>query len=83
MTRPKLRIYFGPEEQASESTTVEPTPGACQTVTVSLNEILPLLAEAYRSRRVWLDDFAAEEVAISSDLYDVLLAYESLHRPSA
>ena len=80
MTRPKLRIFVGPADETS-ATATDSRPR--DSVTVSLREVLPLLAEAYRSRRVWLEDFAEEEVAISSDLYDVLLAYENLHRPSA
>jgi hypothetical protein len=82
MTRPKLRIFYGPQEQ-SAAVADGPADAVNNRVTVPLNDVLPLLAEAYRNRRLWLSDFAADEIAISSDLYDVLLAYENLHRPSA
>ena len=79
MSRPKLRVYCGPEDDAALATAEM----AVDRVIVPLGEILPLLAEAYRSRRLWLKDFSDDEVAISSDLYEMLLAYEDLHRPSA
>jgi hypothetical protein len=46
-------------------------------------EILPLLSDAVRSDRTWLRDFAEDEVGISMDLYEVLLAYQHYRRPSA
>ncbi len=52
-------------------------------VTVPLMEVLPLLAEAIRSERTWLQDFADDEINISMDLYEVLLAYQHYRRPSA
>jgi hypothetical protein len=52
-------------------------------VTVPLCELLPLLADAANSRRTWLSDFDADDVTISSDLYEVLLAYRHYRRPSA
>jgi hypothetical protein len=46
-------------------------------------EVLPLLADAVQSERTWLRDFAEDEVTISTDLYEVLLAYQHYRRPSA
>jgi len=76
MAQAQLRVYFGPEEEAA------PAP-AVNTITVPLGEILPLLADAYQSRRTWLNDFSREAVQISADLYEVLLAYQHYRRPSA
>jgi hypothetical protein len=45
--------------------------------------VLPLLADALASRRTWLRDFEEDEITISSDLYEVLLAYRHFRRPSA
>ncbi|MEQ8791131.1 MAG: hypothetical protein RIC55_33020 [Pirellulaceae bacterium] len=81
MARPKLRLYFGPEPQ--DDAPVEEASAAPSQLTVRLAEILPLLAEAYRGRRLWLNDFADDQITISSDLYEILLAYENLHRPAA
>ena len=74
-----LRIYDGP---AGEPKTAESTP-ARETVTVSLMEVLPLLADAVQSERTWLRDFQDDEVTISMDLYEVILAYQHYRRPSA
>lgn len=72
----RLRIYRGPEE--ATPATHEP-----RTVSVPLEEVLPMLVEAFQSRRTWLEDFAQDEVQMSADLYEVLLAYRFFRRPSA
>jgi hypothetical protein len=76
-----LRVYYGPQE---ESTDVRVADGKIrESVNVPLMEILPLLSDAVRSDRTWLRDFADDEVNISMDLYEVLLAYQHYRRPSA
>lgn len=75
MARNRLRVYYGPEE--------EQAPAHASTVSVQLGEVLPLLADAMRQGRAWVDDFCDDEVVISSDLYEVLLAYQHFRRPSA
>ena len=52
-------------------------------MTVPLGEILPMLADAVKSNRTWLGDFTGDDVTISSDLYEVILAYQHYRRPSA
>jgi hypothetical protein len=52
-------------------------------VTVALSEVLPLLADAVNSHRTWLSDFDDDEITVSADLYEVLLAYQYYRRPSA
>ena len=76
MARNRLRVYYGPEEELKSTQ-------AANTVSVQLGEVLPLLAEAMRQGRAWVDDFCDDEVTISSDLYEVLLAYQHFRRPSA
>ncbi|NOZ40629.1 MAG: hypothetical protein GXP24_10450 [Planctomycetes bacterium] len=78
----KLRIYRGPAEvpataQADETHTNE------DTVTVSVGEALPLIADAIASERTWLTDFEHDDITISRDLYEVLSAYQYFRRPSA
>ena len=76
-----LRIYRGPSDDA-----IETSPAATATlnqITVNVGEVLPLLADALASRRTWLRDFEQDEITISSDLYEVLLAYRHYRRPSA
>ena len=76
-----LRVYYGPQE---ESATVRLADDKIRdTINVPLMEVLPLLADAVRSDRTWLRDFADDEVNISMDLYEVLLAYQHYRRPSA
>ena len=81
MAYPRLRLFSGLDE-ADTSPVGELSP-AKRRVTVALSEILPLLTDAVRNRRTWLRDFADDEVTISDDLYDVLMAYRSFRRPSA
>ncbi len=81
MAYPRLRLFSGPDE--AEISPVGELSSAKRRVTVALSEILPLLADAVRNRRTWLHDFADDEVTISDDLYEVLMAYRSFRRPSA
>jgi hypothetical protein len=74
-----LRVYYGPEDVLAEN----PPSSARQMVTVPVGEVLPLLIEACRTKRGWLEDFSDDEITVSSDLYEVLLAYQHFHRPSA
>lgn len=78
MAQTRLRVYWGPESTA----TAEPNISENE-VRIRVGEVLPLLADAMRSERTWLRDFAEDEVTISTDLYEVLLAYQHCRRPSA
>jgi hypothetical protein len=80
MARTNLRIYRGP---ADKSATVRPASTSPATITVNVGEVLPLLADAVSSRRTWLSDFADDEITISADLYEVLLAYKYYRHPAA
>lgn len=82
MSRIPLRIYNGPQDDSAGMNVAE-AKDARQTVTVSLSEVLPLLADAVQSDRTWLRDFEHDEVTISMDLYEVILAYQFYRRPSA
>jgi hypothetical protein len=81
MSASYLRIYRGPED--APVPTLAKTAAGKPCVTVALSEVLPLLADAVQSRRTWLSDFDADEITISADLYEVLLAYQYYRRPSA
>ncbi len=80
MARSQLRVYYGPDDVACQTLATSPDRNS---VTLSAAEILPLLAEAVRSERTWLHDFEDDEITISSDLHDVLLAYQHFQRPGA
>jgi hypothetical protein len=79
MANRNLRVYYGP----AETTTTVAAKASADSVTVPLGEILPLLADAVRSQRTWLADFENDAVTISTDLYEVILAYQHFRRPSA
>ncbi|MBN1588123.1 MAG: hypothetical protein JW888_01260 [Pirellulales bacterium] len=82
MKSPQLRVYYGPGENLG-GVEVSETPARRQNVTLPLMDILPLIGDAVRSERTWLDDFKDDEITISMDLYEVLLAYQHYRRPSA
>lgn len=81
MARP-LRIYRGPAEQPTATRAASNT-GRDNSVTVSVGDVLPLLADAVASDRTWLTDFADDDITISADLYEVLLAYQYFRSPAA
>ncbi len=82
MATSRLRVYNGPETSATTFTETDRETDA-NTVSVSLGKVLPMLVEAVNSDRTWLSDFEDDEVTISADLYEVILAYQHFRRPSA
>ena len=81
MKNSQLRVYHGPPQDTASAAVLRRD--TRETITLSLGEILPLLADAVASRRTWLDDFENDEITISTDLYEVILAYQHFRRPSA
>ena len=77
----KLHIYNGPTEE--DRSTIGATAADSNNITLSVGDVLPLLADAVDSRRTWLRDFENDDITISSDLYEVLLAYQHFRRPGA
>lgn len=77
MDRCRLRLYSASDEIPESRGRTEG-----DRVTLPFGEIFPLLLDAVRSRRTWLNDFSEDEITISTDLYDVLRAYQHF-RPSA
>jgi hypothetical protein len=70
-----LRVYPLSKE------TVE-AEGQVPSVRVSLGDLLPLVALAHRNNYLWLQDFLDDEVAITSDLYEVLRAFRCTRPPA-
>lgn len=81
MAPSRLRVYYGPDEESLG--TAPATIPMRDEVTLPLGEVLPLVLDAVRNRRSWLDDFSDDQITISTDLYEVLLAYQHFRRPSA
>jgi len=80
MARCHLRVYYGPTDENGQA--LAEADGRNQ-VTLAVGDVLPLLADAVDTQRTWLRDFSDDEITISSDLYEVLLAYQHFRRPSA
>jgi hypothetical protein len=76
MAYSRLRVYYGPRPSRQQGAV------APQRVTVPLGDILPILADAQTQNRAWVNDFLNDEITISSDLYEVLLAYQHYRRPA-
>jgi hypothetical protein len=71
----RLRVYPLSKDE-DECAAQEPT------LHVRLGDLLPLVALAARQNYLWLQDFLDDEVAITTDLYEVLRAFRC-SRPSA
>lgn len=58
--------------------------GPCEDhIAVPLSDVLHLLEDAVALRRTWLRDFADDQIMISSDLYQTIMAYQYYRRPAA
>lgn len=78
----RLKIFRGPQQlPAGKNLDEELTDEG--SVTLPAGEVLPLLADAIANQRTWLSDFEEDEITISADLYEVLMAYQFFRRPSA
>jgi len=77
MARCHLRIFQVPDADYAA------TGHDRDTVNVPLGELLPLLIDAAQSKRTWLADFEHDNVTISADLYELILAYQHCRRPVA
>lgn len=75
MTRRHLRIF-----PSHETDTLTASPPA--NTRIALRDLLPLLAMAQRLNMTWMRDFLDDEVVITSDLYDVLQAFQSCRTPA-
>ncbi len=81
--RSRLRLYCGPEESAHTTTVLTSRSEPSRQVKVPAGEVFSVLADAIAGNRAWLQDFSEDEITVSSDLYEVILAYQHFRRPSA
>jgi hypothetical protein len=66
---PHLRLYAGSDEDVDDFDIPAPN------VRIRLRDLLPLVAMAQKNHFIWLKDFLDDEVCISDDLHDVLMAF--------
>lgn len=52
-------------------------------IAVSLSDMVPILMDAVRNNRLWLQDFADDVVQIPSDLHEILVAYQCMIKQDA
>lgn len=65
----RLKLYRPPEEDRPEGPEPE--------VRIRLGDLLPLVAVAQRMNFIWLKDFLDDEVAVSTDLYEVMQTFHA------
>ena len=75
MAAARLRVFPPVADQPIEEF---PSPK----MAISLADLYPLLAQAFRDNYTWLRDFENDEVMVSGDLYEVIRAFANI-RPSA
>lgn len=81
----QLKIYRGPDQPA-EPVSLPAARSASHDnsqVKAPASVLLPLIADAVASQRTWLNDFEEDEITLSADLYEVLMAYQHFRRPGA
>jgi hypothetical protein len=67
----RLKLYTPPAPRDGAAPSPEPD------VRVRLGDLLPLVAAAQRMNYLWLSDFLDDEVAVSSDLYEVVETFRA------
>jgi hypothetical protein len=74
------RLSAGLENGAKARQTVTNQTAESDRVTVRLRDLLPPLIDAVESNRAWLKDFGDDLVSVPQDLYEVVLAYQSMRQ---
>jgi hypothetical protein len=70
---PHLRLFAAAEDDLDGPEAAMPAP----TVRIRLRDLLPLVAMAQKNHFIWLKDFLDDEIGISDDLHDVLMAFRT------
>src|SRR5580700_2904830 len=65
----RLKLYSPPEDKPMECPEPE--------IRVRLGDLLPVVAVAQRMNFIWLKDFLDDEVAVSTDLYEVMQTFHA------
>jgi hypothetical protein len=81
MIQPRVRIRSAADPGATEFQPPAPAHPPC--VCVPLADLCVVLADAMCHGRRWLGDLADEQVVVTQDLFEVLLAYRHYHSREA
>ncbi|MBA4062354.1 MAG: hypothetical protein C0501_01350 [Isosphaera sp.] len=68
----RLKLYTPPPAPRDDA-----PPSPDPDVRVRLGDLLPLVAAAQRMNYLWLTDFLDDEVAVSTDLYEVIETFRA------
>lgn len=79
-TKPDAPIYLRIDESQEPTDARRHRKHVDRRVNVRLKDVLPLFVEASAKHRMWLDDFGDDQLSISNDLYEILLAYRAMQR---
>jgi hypothetical protein len=71
---PHLRLFPSPDNAWDED---EIEHKAKPSIRIRLGDLLPLVAMAQQNHFIWLKDFLDDEISISDDLHDVIMAFRS------
>lgn len=74
----RLKIYLGSKDQFDVDSKSDRSPD--HQITVKFRSVVDSLVDAIQSDRTWLNDFRDDDIVISKDLHEVLVAYENLRR---
>lgn len=86
---PKLSLFGGTQNPSTEGVRKSVAPhdhGSSRSgslLPVAVRDLAPLLVDAFQTDRTWLKDFGREEIHVSADLYEILLAYQQYRRYDA
>jgi hypothetical protein len=91
MEPPKLKLFSPTNGPNSELKSSSKTSSSAESKTVkdptmlpvAVRDLVPLLVDAFQTDRTWLKDFGRENIHVSADLYEILLAYQQLRRYDA
>jgi hypothetical protein len=78
IVHPHLKLFSGYDDEPIERQDDEHAAVSIgPVVRIRLRDLLPLVAMAQRNHFIWLKDFLDDEIAVSDDLHDVLMAFQS------
>ena len=85
MSKPNLRVFSAETTNERSQRELDRITGTAEarTVAVPLGKIVPLLMDAGKHERAWVNDFSEDLVRIDQDLYEVLLAYQTMQQRAA
>ena len=73
-----LRLYYGPDD--NRSVPLSQIRDADTTVEMPLHVLFETMTDATVRGLAWTEDFREEKVTVSTDLYEVISAYQNMRK---